>query len=417
MAEQFRMELYRRSDRDSVFDLLHATHPNIAPALIRNWDWKYDNNPFNREAARYRRAHHDELLAFLRTTRSAERLESFDRRWGLSKPEDLAAQRDDEPYILLIKKNGGHEVVGIEGSMPQLFVINGEEHWTSVECDLAVHPAYRNRGLSHPLGNRIRTDHSVSFSWYTTNTQRLMSNWRRASARYGGTSQSTEATSQRMVPWVKPIDWPMLASRLTGSRAMSGAAALLGASTRLLGSVVSRPVSVPGVRVVRIDSFDQEIDQLCRHASRDYAVMAVRNQRYLNWRFVSRPDAPYIRIAAVRDSSTLGYLVFRVADAVGVPCGFLVDYLVEGRSPTIFSLLIQYAEECLLRENVKAIVCSVTSSPYRSVLLRHGFYPAAFRTRCYLVAAAYSTDPRLEVFVDLRKWFVTMGDGNLEMSF
>jgi hypothetical protein len=50
------------------------------------------------------------------------------------------------------------------------------------------------------------------------------------------------------------------------------------------------------------------------------------------------------------------------------------------------------------------------------VLIRHGFVPAAFRKRCYLAAAAYSTDPRLQVFVDLRRWFVTMGDGNLEMS-
>ena len=63
------------------------------------------------------------------------------------------------------------------------------------------------------------------------------------------------------------------------------------------------------------------------------------------------------------------------------------------------------------------VLVFITSPPYRSVLLLHGFYPVAFRSRCYLVAAAYSTDPGLQVFVDLRKWFVTMGDGNLEMSF
>src|SRR5580704_15919576 len=138
MDDRFRMELYRRSDRERVFDLIRAVHPNVASVLIRNWDWKYDNNPFNREGAGYRRAHHDELLTYLRTTQSADRLDSFARRWGLSKREDLAAQRDDEPYVVLIKKDRD-EVVGMVGSIAQLFVINGEEHWTSAECDQATH--------------------------------------------------------------------------------------------------------------------------------------------------------------------------------------------------------------------------------------------------------------------------------------
>jgi ribosomal protein S18 acetylase RimI-like enzyme len=311
MDDRFRMELYRRSDRERVFDLIRAVHPNVASVLIRNWDWKYDNNPFNREGAGYRRAHHDELLTYLRTTQSADRLDSFARRWGLSKREDLAAQRDDEPYVVLIKKDRD-EVVGMVGSIAQLFVINGEEHWTSAECDQATHPAYRNRGLSRILANRIRTDHSVSFSWYTEETQKRVTKRFRARARIAGTSHSREAAAVRMVPWVKPLDWSVMATRLTGSRALGGAAALLAAPTRLLGWAVNRPIVVPNVRVLRIASFDEGTDQLCRRASRDYAVMALRDQRYLNWRFVSRPDAPYIRIAAIRDSSTLGYLVFRV---------------------------------------------------------------------------------------------------------
>jgi len=395
--------------------MIRAANPDFAQALIRNWDWKYDANPFNREAAHYRRAHHEEVLAFLRTTRSAERLENFARRWGLTSAEDL--QRDDEPYILLIKKDG-QEVVGMEGVVPQLFLVNGKEHWTSAECDLAVHPAYRNRGLSHTLGNRLRTDNPVSFAWYTVATQRLMSNWHRASSHRIGTPQSPRTAQRRVVPWVKPIDWGSLANRLTGSRSLGGAAAMLGACTRPLRWALNRQVSVPGVRVVRVDSFDEGFDQLCRRASHDYAVMAIRDRRYLNWRFVSRPDASYTLLAAVRDASTLGYLVFRIADNVGVRCGFIVDYLVEGRSRAIFSLLLQHAEEYLLREHAKAIACSVASAPYRGVLLRHGFYPAAFRTRCYLTAAeVYSSDPGLQVFIDLREWFVTMADGNLEMNF
>ena len=127
--------------------------------------------------------------------------------------------------------------------------------------------------------------------------------------------------------------------------------------------------------------------------------MAIRDRRYLNWRFASRPDSPYTILAALRDSSTLGYLVLRVIDHLGVPCGFLIDYLVEDRK--LFSLLLKEVEELLRDGRVKAIVCSVATAPFRSLLFRQGFFPIPFRKRSYLSAWLNSADPGLEVFADL----------------
>ena len=98
-----------------------------------------------------------------------------------------------------------------------------------------------------------------------------------------------------------------------------------------------------------------------------------------------------------------------------VSCGFLVDYLIEDR--TVFSLVLKRAEELLRDEHVAAIVCSVATAPYRRILFRHGFFPAAFRPRTNLAAQLNSADPRLRAFLEVRRWFITMGDGNLDMHF
>src|ERR1700722_10716482 len=68
MTEEFRIERYRRSDRERVFDLMRVALPVPAPMLIRNWQWMFDANPFNGDAERNRTTNREGLLAFLRET-------------------------------------------------------------------------------------------------------------------------------------------------------------------------------------------------------------------------------------------------------------------------------------------------------------------------------------------------------------
>ena len=145
--------------------------------------------------------------------------------------------------------------------------------------------------------------------------------------------------------------------------------------------------------------------------------MAVRNRTYLNWRFFGRPRTAYQCIAAVRNSEIVGYLVFRVADRDGLRCGYLIDYLIENKSLEIFSQLLRSAEEHLIRDGAKVIACVIASPPYRSALLRRGFFPALIGARnAQFEIGVHSSDPVLRTFADLTDWFVTMGDGDLEMG-
>jgi hypothetical protein len=410
MSEEFRIERYCRSDRERAFDLIHASYPAIAPILIRNWEWMYDCNPFNRDAECERRSNREQLLAFLRSVYSAERLESFGRKWGFG---DDKFELLDEPYVLLMKNNRD-EVIAMEGSLPQRFLVDGKEQWVSIACNWTVHPKYRNQRLAQALVNRLRTDNALIFAWQNAASQKFATRWRKATARRTEASGSVR-TDMPVVPMIKPIEWGPLVNLLSSNRLIRATASIIGTGTGRLQRALQRSLPSHDIRVTRIDSFDQSVDQLWRAAACKHRVIAVRDRRYLNWRFTLRPQSPYTIVAAFSDSGMIGYLIFRVADHLGVSCGFLVDYLVEDR--TVFSLVLEHAEELLRNEHVAAIICSVATAPYRRILFRHGFFPVPFRPRTHLAVQLNSADPRLRAFLEVSRWFITMGDGNLDMHF
>jgi hypothetical protein len=411
MSEELRIARYLKSDRDRVFELVHASYPDAAPILIRNWNWMYDDNPFNRDAEHARRANREPSLAFLRTNYSAERVARFAEKWRSGQEQPV--EHEDEPYLVLLK-NPRDEVVAMIGALPQKFLINGREQWAAVECNWTVHPQYRKWRLAQIVNNQLRTDHPLIFGWQNAASRRISSGWRRAQERRRDLPVPVHSIMP-IVPLIKPLDWRALMGLATDNHLLAAGASILGAGASAVHRAIDWSASAPDAKVERIDSFDDRFDQLWLRANGKHSVIAVRDRRYLNWRFSSGPDSHYTILAASRDSSALGYLVVRISDHLGVRCGFMMDHLAEDRET--FSLLLRHAEELLRGEQAKAIVCSVMSAPYRRRLFRHGFFPIPFRNHSSAAVWLHPKDSRLQAFIDLPRWFLTMGDGNLDMHF
>lgn len=354
--DEIKLVRYQRSDRERVFALLREVFPApYSERLICQWDWKYDANPFN---------------------------------------------RDGEPDIELLTK--GEQLVAMYGRIFYPVVVEGEQHWAHHACDLVVHPHYRGRNLSARLrGHRERVCSDVHFSWQNEASYRVSSREGR-----GG------------VPFVslfKPLDTAQLVRHLLGDRRLGRTAAGVIDATRRLVPRIRRRRTLPGVALEQIRSFDERFDRLWQRTCRDYPVMIVRDRRYLEWRFGRRPDAGYNVIAASRASELAGYMVTRGGSGSG-HWGYLVDFLVEERSPRLFTLLLDEAVERLRREGAVGISCRIAVPPYRRLLHRHGFVPLLGAPRGYLRATVRLANAEARGLTDPGCWFLTMGDGDLEMS-
>lgn len=354
-TEDFDLVCYRRADRARVFAFLREAHARAdSERLIRQWDWKYEANPFN---------------------------------------------RNGEPFILLLMHGG--RIAGMYGGIFLRCVIDGHEYVAHHGCDLVVHPAYRGQRLSARLRRRDK-DRPLHFSWQNEISYRV--------SRPDGTH------GVPFVSVIKPLDAARVTRSLLGDQWLGRAVGAVTAGVlRWVPALPHRPV-LPEVTVTRLDTFDARFDRLWQRACRTHRVMLVRDRRYLDWRFTQRPDAQYTIWAAIRQDDLLGYLVTRCASRAGERWGYLVDFLVAERSPAVFELLLERAIADLREAGAAAVSCRAAAPAYRRLLYWHGFVRSWREARGYLRTRIDLPDPGLQVFADPRQWFVTMGDGDLEMS-
>ncbi len=302
MEQDFLIQRYRKAYREQVFDLMRAAFaPDFVERMVLQWDWKYDSNPFNREAEEARRGSHHRLSASVRAAAEASDLKNLDL--------DLDSDSGAEPYCLLLRKAG--DLVGMIGALPQRFMIGGSEHWVSDGCDFAVHPKFRGQQLSIRLGKVLAADNVIIQGWSNAAGRRSSRSLLRGLSDTSGGNQESSAglhsTRMRLMPLFKPIDFRSLAAYLSKNHLLRKTIEILTESIDGLRRSVVKLPSMPAIRIQESHSFDDRIDHLWNRARNDYPVIAVRDHRYLHWRFVSRPDASYRYLIALRENDIVGY--------------------------------------------------------------------------------------------------------------
>jgi len=101
-------------------------------------------------------------------------------------------------------------------------------------------------------------------------------------------------------------------SAMQGRGANALACALAGLAQPLLG-LKRRPARKSGLDVRVLDGvFAADVDDLWQSIAPRHTVAVVRDAAYLNWRYVQRPGADYVRLLASVDGRTEGVAVFRV---------------------------------------------------------------------------------------------------------
>ena len=408
MPDDLHIQRYTEADRSGVFAVLReAFSEQYANHLMRIWDWKYDSHPLNREAEQVRRADRNRMWAWIK--------EDYPEavRAGFTIP-DLNPVPEDAPYFLVLKH--GERVVATQGSLPRVFLINGERCVTSIGCDFAVHPEYRGQFLSMRLAHRAGTEHPISVGWSNPSSWTSGKKWQKKiepDMRQFTPANPPISGEMRAIALVKPIDWNYVVQRATGIKLPARITALAGANR----GARAKSAAMPGVDVFNLESFDQRVDDLWQRCSRQHQVIGVRDRDYLNWRFSSRPDTSYVCLAAARRSQIIGYLIYRIVEREGGRIGYIVDFLSEGGRDSAFAALVATAEQRMVRDGAQAIVCPLAQTDFRKVLHRAGFYSALGGARSYLSAGVSMPNDRTKVFVDLPKWFITIADGDAEMSF
>jgi hypothetical protein len=284
------------------------------------------------------------------------------------------------------------------GAIPYRVSNRGDETIMTHSCDLIVHPDYRRRSVAQRIIAQYTTDNPLGFAWVNKISQQIA----------GTMTPSYPVRPRRLVR-------PLAMDQIMATAKEAGRWSWLAVPARVAQAGLDRLPWGGKTNVTAVDRFEPAMDQLWARAKRQYPVSIIRDQRYLNWRYVARPTVAYTRLVARRGDDVLGYVVARASTRDGARWGHVVDYLVDGSPWRVLPPLIQAAVKRLRDAGAIGVTCLAPNAAYRHALYRAGFVPWGQGGVFY--PSVRRPDAHLQILGDARQWFFTLGDGDVEMSF
>ena len=144
--------------------------------------------------------------------------------------------------------------------------------------------------------------------------------------------------------------------------------------------------------------------------SNNHKIMLVKNQDYLNWRYVAIPDIDYSIYVAEKSDEVCGYIVFRTMlwDTLRMTIIFNVLAL----SPDIAQYLIAKAVEESQKEDVDLVYCSIIAdNNFLSSFRCNGFMGVPNTGQGFTIESTHPNIP-MEFLRNPKNWFIQIGDSD-----
>jgi GNAT superfamily N-acetyltransferase len=313
-----------------------------------------------------------------------------------------------DPACVRVADDGG-KIVGTTAGTIKRIAIRGKVVPCAEIGDAFAHPDYRNQGMFTTLGREVVAEletRGIDFVYARPNANSYPGFVRK----FGFENAFFLKTLRRVVN----VDG--IVRRKTGG-------GMLYRLLKPIGSILAGTVyrigeyrDLPNITVSEVSSFDKRVDSLSEKVSAGYAAMIVRDEAYLNWRYIRKP-VDYRIFTATESDVLRGYIVVRCIEFEqgGRKFGYMVDMLTLKHDVEVIELLTARAMQYFTSENVDFATTwvirdlSQSASSYYQGLKKAGFRPAG--EDLYFVVRTESPEIRSLVHeTDPTDWFFRMGD-------
>lgn len=163
------------------------------------------------------------------------------------------------------------------------------------------------------------------------------------------------------------------------------------------------------------DSTLSEMDDFWTKIRAKYPNMGVRDATYIRWRYFDIPlrDYKVYGVCQKNSSTLLGYIVGRCTEVEGMSSGMIVDFLVDPRYPAAGNKLVRHLLRFFVTNNMDLAGSLMLSHTEEARILKtEGFFtcPKTLEPQPFPVVCRSFSPPLEDQFLDLSRWFLTMGD-------
>ena len=324
MERKWFIRPYQDGDEEAIYDLRCAVFGEIQDKeqWLKTWNWKYKNNPAGNPVI-----------------------------WVALAGDKLVANY----AVIPVKMKIGDEIIEASQSV-----------------DTMTHPEYQGQGIFLELTRQVFSDAGKQGKDIIYGFPNKMTSWH----------QKNWLDVGELYAMMKPLNLKGILGILVHNRLIINILAAVGNLVINLISRVKIPPEVDGLKINRISSFDERINDLWQKVSNDYQIMVVRDKEYLNWRFVDVPGGDYTIYIAEIEGQVLGYTVVKCEEYSELKIGRIFELTVPSGQQAIAQALILKAIEFFDREKADFILYRIIGNKaYHRVLKKCGFINSHFLGR------------------------------------
>lgn len=283
----------------------------------------------------------------------------------------------------------------------------------SQAVDLIVHPNFRGQGMFLSIGKTLLGEaerRGIAISYGYTNEPA-----RRGHLKYGWFDVcyiptvvkflNTYKTLRHVSNEYKPIK--ILSKHKIPKFAIESFLRMLSVLIDLALTIFSRSehnIILGDVSVMRIQQFDNRVNDLWNKVAKNYRIIVIRDSDHLNWRYFIKPNSKYTVFVAEKNNEISGYIVLRLTQRAG----YITDILTCPDRSIVQSLLSKAIEHFRLQK-VDWVLCNMLAEmPVYQKLRDMGFI--RIPSKIPLIARVNSTEISEALIKDAENWRIISGD-------
>ena len=313
----------------------------------------------------------------------------------------------DKASLIAVAEVAG-KIVGQHANVPVYFKLKDKMVNTEQVVDILIHPSFRG-------GKCVRDTYKLSRDLYVREGM---------SFGIGFPNEIYYPVGKKLFKYEDLCPLPTMFKRLNWRLAFKRRFSRLPSSLqsgiqRLSVFFYRLPVILKGLgrRTLSIQrSLSSDMDKLWDRAKDRYGIMALRDYRFLKWRYIDKPHDLYeILVARDEDEEPLGYLVLKVARKREHLVGYIVDILSIDR--TVDDFLIGAALEYFILKRLDYSLCRILKEDEVYNILRdYGFRENKAFSSTPVLYQMFDNEMELPFFRDRRNWHLTYGD-QIDVAF
>jgi hypothetical protein len=309
--------------------------------------------------------------------------------------------------IYLAEDNG--KIVGQYAVIPVKMKIKEKDLLATLSLDTITDENYRGQGMFPILAKKLYSELGIKGIPIT----------------YGFPNKNSIRGFINKLEWidiipflllVRPIKFKSLIKKVTNNALFSYFFGKIGDILWKL-RFIFKPVGDKSIIIRKIKKFDSIFDKLWQETRNEYNICVVRDQTYLNWRYVDKPEETYDIFVAEKGVNLLGYIVLKCEEKLDLKTGFIMDMLVLSSQYKAISTLISEAINYFKDKKVDVISSlMLKDNQYHKIYKKFGFIkvPSLLFPQEIYFGVRRNTNELSNGFIsNTENWFISWGDTDL----